>query len=98
MTSEEKLARIMAQRAVRETLQKLEGTVDFYEMLHMFNVQPSVDLSGGEFEVFERVKAALKAKDDKRLEAEMEVVDAFKATLIEQFDKLIKEKVVELRG
>lgn len=102
MTSEEKLAKIMAMRALRRILSQCSGTMNLFEMMHLFQSQSDMDLSSGEFDVFEKLKAALKAQDSRKpegkLEAEMQQIDKFKELLSQQFDKLIKEMVLELAG
>ena len=98
MTSEEKLARIMAMGHLRDDLRKQLGTMDFATMIQLFERSTSADLTGGEFELFEQIKAALKARDEKDLERRMALVDNFKKQLVEQFDRLINKLVLELAG
>lgn len=98
MTSEEKLAKIMAQRALRTILQNYAGTMDFHEMTQLFANQVPAELTGGEAEVFRTLKEVLGRKDDRTLEDDMQRLDAFKAILSEQFDELVHRQKIELGG
>lgn len=90
MTSEEKLAKIMARRKVRQILHSHVGTMDFHEMSALLGTQDEQDLTGGELELCRDLKSILGRKDDSSLEADMKRLDAFKAELSTQFDALLK--------
>lgn len=99
MTSKEKLAILMAQRALRKLLREHKGTLDFFEMMQLFNSQPLDVMSNGEFDEYNRMKGILDRNDDSKLESDMKELDEFKQILGENFDKLIDKVVVgELRG
>lgn len=98
MTSEEKLAKILAMRALRDILHQRLGTMDFFEMTGLVNSQSLMDLSNGEAEALIALKAVLGRKDDSRLEDDMKTADAFKALLKAQFDALISDLKLRLAG
>ncbi len=98
MTSEEKLAKILAMRALRDILSDSQGTMDFYSMMKLVNGQSSMDLSNGEAEALIALKAVLGRKDDSRLEGDMKTADAFKELLKAQFDSLIGDLKLRLAG
>jgi hypothetical protein len=99
LTSKEKLAILMAQRALRKILREYRGSMDFFSMIQLFNSQPLDELSNGEFEEYSRMKTTLDRRDDSRLESDMKELDGFKETLGEQLDKIIEKLLVgELSG
>ena len=98
MTSEEKLAKILAMRALRTVLQNYVGTIDFHEMTQLITSQSSQELSNGEAEELIRMREILGRKDDKRLEQDMADLDAFKLLLAKQFDGLIGDLKIRLAG
>lgn len=98
MTSEEKLAKIMAMSAIRKVLADMKGTVDFHDMTVMFENQDPYDLSGGEAEAFFRMRQVLRRNDDATLETDMRECDSFKEVLSVQFDKVLADLRLALAG
>ena len=98
MTSQEKLARILAMRALRDILHQRLGTMDFHEMMTLVNSQSIMDLSNGEAEALIELKKVMGRKDDAKLEGDMAAVDEFKKLLATTFDEFIGRLKIGLAG
>lgn len=98
MTSQEKLAKILAMRFLREILQHRLGTIDFHETMKLVTSHSIDELSNGEAEVLIAMKRILGRKDDAKLETDMAILDGFKVMLGNQFDELIGKMKIELGG
>lgn len=98
MTCKEKLAIMMARRFIRGLLRNAKGTMDFFEMTRLFEGQSTEELSNGEYEEFVRMRAALKRKDNSKLEHDLKELDEFKKILIKTFDDLLSDEIVRLGG
>ena len=98
MTSQEKLAKILAMRMLRDILQQHMGIIDFHEMMKLVTSHSIDELSNGEAEVLINMKKVLARKDDAKLEADMAILDGFKVMLGRQLDELISKTRIELAG
>lgn len=98
MTSQEKLAKIMAMRMLRDILQQHLGIIDFHEMMKLITSQSIEELSNGEAEVLINMKTVLGRKDDAKLETDMAILDGFKVMLSKQFDDMIGQLKIKLAG
>lgn len=98
MTSQEKLAKIMAMRMLRDILQQHLGIIDFHEMMKLITSQSLQELSNGEAEVLINMKTVLGRKDDAKLETDMAILDGFKVMLSKQFDDMIGQLKIRLAG
>jgi len=98
LTSQEKLAKILAMRFLRDILQQHLGIVDFHEMMKLITSHSIDELSNGEAQVLVNMKNILGRKDDGKLEIDMAILDGFKVMLGKQFDGMIGELKLRLAG
>jgi ABC-type iron transport system FetAB ATPase subunit len=98
LTSEQKLARILAMRFLRGVLQQHKGIMDFHTMCTLVGSHDITELSAGEAGVLARYKEILTRPDDSFLEQEMKALDEFKISLKQEVDDLVDRLKIGLAG